>query len=59
MSKYKCIHCNQIVERKSNKQWIPSYCETTGKDVRLQRVKENKTKKRIQHAPLCNGLLCV
>ena len=41
MAKYKCVHCNQIVERESNKKWIPSYCDITGKDVRLQRIKED------------------
>ena len=40
MNKYRCVHCNQIVERDSNKQWIKSYCEKTGKNVRLQLMKK-------------------
>lgn len=40
MAKYRCKHCKKVVERDSDKQWIKSYCEETGKNVRLQRVKE-------------------
>ena len=36
---YKCIHCKKIVKRESTKKWIKSYCETTGKNVRLQIIK--------------------
>ena len=35
MNKYKCKHCGHIVKRESDKQWIKSYCDTTGKSVRL------------------------
>lgn len=36
---YKCTHCGKIVDRESNKKWIKSYCDETGKDVRLMLVK--------------------
>lgn len=36
---YKCTHCGKIVNRESNKKWIKSYCDETGKDVRLVLVK--------------------
>ena len=35
MAKYKCKHCGQVVEIKSDKQWVRSYCEGTGKNVHL------------------------
>ena len=35
MAKYHCKHCGQTVERDSNKKWIKSYCEETGKVVHL------------------------
>jgi len=38
-NKYKCVHCLKVVGRESSKKWIPSYCETTGKNVRLQLIK--------------------
>jgi ribosomal protein L37AE/L43A len=37
-NKYKCKYCGKEVERESEKQWIPSYCEETGKTVRLIRL---------------------
>lgn len=39
MNKYRCNHCGKVVERDSSKRWIKSYCETTGKDARLRRIK--------------------
>jgi len=36
--KYHCKHCGQTVKRQSEKKWIKSYCEKTGKNVRLQKV---------------------
>ena len=38
MAKYRCPGCKKIVERDSEKGWIKSYCEKSGKNVRLQRV---------------------
>jgi hypothetical protein len=35
--RYRCCHCGKIVTRKSLKQWVKSYCEATGKNVRLIR----------------------
>lgn len=37
---YKCKHCNKTVVRGGNKQWIKSYCEDTGKMVRLTKLEE-------------------
>jgi uncharacterized OB-fold protein len=33
--KYICKHCKSIGERDSEKEWIKSYCEKTGKIVHL------------------------
>lgn len=35
---YRCAHCKKVVERDVDKRWIPSYCEETGRNVRLMRV---------------------
>ena len=32
---YRCVHCGKKVERHSDKHWIKSYCEETGKNARL------------------------
>ena len=45
-NKYKCVHCKKIVDRESDKKWIKSYCDATGKYVRLQLENENKQSKR-------------
>jgi predicted RNA-binding Zn-ribbon protein involved in translation (DUF1610 family) len=42
--KYRCPHCGKIVIRESTKQWVESYCEATGRNVRLQRVSKRKGK---------------
>lgn len=42
MNLYKCTHCNKILERNSNKKWIPSICSNVGKRVRLQLINQNK-----------------
>ena len=39
MNKYKCNHCNKIVDRPSNKKWIKSLCGKTGKTVHLSLIK--------------------
>jgi hypothetical protein len=36
---YKCNHCGKVVNRESNKKWIKSYCDETGKTIRLMFVK--------------------
>lgn len=36
---YKCKHCGKTTKRASDKQWIKSYCDEIGKDVRLMLVK--------------------
>ena len=38
-TKYICKHCKKIVLRKSDKQWIKSLCDKTGKIVHLMREK--------------------
>jgi ribosomal protein L37AE/L43A len=32
---YRCVHCGKKVERHSDKHWINSYCDETGKKSRL------------------------
>ncbi len=32
---YHCKHCGKTVKRKPGKAWIKSYCDKTGKMVRL------------------------
>lgn len=41
MAKYYCPACRDVVWRDSEKKWVKSYCEQTGRDVRLQRLKED------------------
>jgi len=38
MTRYRCNHCGNIVLRDSTKRWIKSYCDTTGRTVRLWRM---------------------
>lgn len=35
LNPYKCPHCGAILYRDSDKQWIKSYCEDTGKMARI------------------------
>ncbi len=35
---YRCRHCEKRVYRVSDRQWIPSMCDTTGRMVRLMVV---------------------
>lgn len=37
---YHCKHCGKTVLRQSEKKWIKSICDKTGKTVRLIRVKK-------------------
>lgn len=39
---YKCNHCGKIVKRNSDKKWIKSYCEQTGKMVHIVKVEKYK-----------------
>jgi len=41
MNLYKCKHCGQIVKIKSDKRWIKSYCEESGKNVHLIKISKN------------------
>lgn len=38
MNEYRCNHCGKVVKRPSEKRWIKSYCESTGKITRLWRT---------------------
>lgn len=35
MNNYYCKHCGKTMQRDSSKAWINSYCESTGKNVRM------------------------
>lgn len=35
-NKYRCKHCGSVVERKSAKQWVKSYCDASDRTVHLQ-----------------------
>ena len=37
-NKYQCVHCDKVTDRESDKKWIKSYCEETGKNTRLQLI---------------------
>jgi endogenous inhibitor of DNA gyrase (YacG/DUF329 family) len=39
INQYKCAHCQKIVEREDQRQWIKSYCEETGQYTRLIKLK--------------------
>lgn len=39
---YQCRHCGKVVMRESDKAWIKSLCEKTGKIVRLTPAKKAK-----------------
>lgn len=40
-NKYKCNLCGKIVSRDSNKKWIKSMCDDTGKTCRLMKIEFN------------------
>lgn len=42
MNLYKCTHCGGVLERDSDKKWIPSICSKVGKRVRLQLLKQKQ-----------------
>jgi uncharacterized protein YbaR (Trm112 family) len=41
MANYLCPACKKTLWRDSEKQWVKSYCEQKGRDVRLQKLKED------------------
>lgn len=43
-ARYRCKHCGKIVSRDGGKAWINSYCEQTGRDTRLVRIKKGGAK---------------
>lgn len=40
-NKYKCSACGKIVSRDSDKKWIKSMCDSSGKIVRLMKIEFN------------------
>jgi len=50
MAQYRCKHCKKIVERKSDKAWIKSYCDQSGRWVHLRRLNENKGQAHVKAA---------
>lgn len=38
-SLYRCKHCGKTVEREGTKQWRKSFCEKTGKNTHITKVK--------------------
>ncbi|HET6917245.1 MAG TPA: hypothetical protein VFH56_14220 [Acidimicrobiales bacterium] len=42
MNSYRCNHCGKVVARDSEKRWIKSYCEATGKMTRLWLVRDKQ-----------------
>jgi len=42
-NRYKCNHCGKILLRESNKEWIKSYCESSGKHAHLIKVAKKKS----------------
>lgn len=41
MNRYRCVHCERILKRDSEKQWVQSFCVVTGRNVHLQRLPED------------------
>lgn len=39
--RYRCVHCGKVVMRASTKRWVKSWCEATGREVHLQRVRSD------------------
>lgn len=35
---YRCNHCGRVTKRASEKRWIKSYCDASGRTTRLWRV---------------------
>jgi hypothetical protein len=40
MANYLCPACKKTLWRDSEKQWVKSYCEQKGRDVRLQKISQ-------------------
>jgi len=38
MKSYECPACRRVIKRASTKKWAKSFCASTGRNVRLQRV---------------------
>lgn len=39
---YYCNHCGKVVQRKSTKTWIRSYCDAVGNFTRLWKVPDER-----------------
>ena len=46
--KYRCVHCNEVYERDSDKAWIKSYCTKTDQYVRLMKEEKVMTREEIE-----------
>lgn len=46
MNTYRCKHCGRSLKRKSDKAWVASFCEETGRDVHLMRVAKGGRRER-------------
>jgi len=46
--KYRCVHCNEVYERDSDKAWIRSYCTKTDQYVRLMKEEKQMTRDEIE-----------
>ena len=46
--KYRCVHCNEVYERDSDKAWIKSYCTKTDQYVRLMKEETVMTREEIE-----------
>jgi phage FluMu protein Com len=46
--RYRCVHCNEVYERDSDKAWIKSYCTKTDKYVRLMKEENSMTREEIE-----------
>ena len=46
--KYRCVHCNEVYERDSEKAWIKSYCTKTDQYVRLMKEEKVMTREEIE-----------
>jgi hypothetical protein len=49
MNLYRCKHCGCWLERDSTKQWVKSYCDTTGRNVHLVLQYRNKSGAKGRH----------
>jgi ribosomal protein L37AE/L43A len=49
MNLYHCKHCGKTVKRNSDKVWVKSYCEKSGKTVHLVKTVLEKRERESHH----------